>query len=141
MVVIAAAGFTPAVWQQLSTGYADVPMGLLLTPGVLLLGLWLSSREGPLLVLSVILLAGSASVKDEGLMAGGVALVAAAAVVAIARERGALRQVALGLAGYVALLAPWRIHLATSGVEGEIDLARGLSPSLLIDQLDRVFPP
>ena len=28
-----------------------------------------------------------------------------------------------GARGFVALLAPWQIHLATSGVEGEIDLA------------------
>ena len=140
VVLVGAAAFAPAVWAQLSTGYADVPMGLLLAPGVLLLGLWLTGRDWPLLALSVVLLAGSASVKNEGLMAAAIALLVAIVTVALARDRRALRQAAFGLAGFVALLAPWQIHLATSGVKGEIDLGRGLNPAFLVDQFDRVWP-
>ncbi len=73
---------TPAIWNQLMTMYADVPMGLFLMLGVLALGTWISGRRRGDLALATLMLAAAASTKDEGLT-GALGVLAAALLVTL----------------------------------------------------------
>ena len=135
-----AASIAPAVYGQLFTAYADIPMALLLALGVLLLGEWLLTRDGRMLALSVLLLVGSANTKNEGLMAAVVALAVAAAVTAVGSTRASLRPLALAAVAFVAGILPWRVWIATKGIHGDIRLGKGLDPSYLAAHAGRVWP-
>jgi hypothetical protein len=130
----------PAVYGQLFTAYADIPMALLLALGVLLLGEWLLMRDGRMLALSVLFLIGSANTKNEGLMAAVVALAVAAVVTAVGPNRGRLRPLGLAAAAFVAGILPWRVWIAAQGIHGDIRLRDGLDPSYLAAHADRVWP-
>jgi hypothetical protein len=130
----------PAVYGQLFTAYADIPMALLLALGVLLLGEWLLTRDGKMLALSALFLVGSANTKNEGLMAAVVALVVAAAVTALGPNRAGLRPLGLAAAAFVAGILPWRIWIAAHGIHGDIRLRSGLDPSYLTSHADRIWP-
>ena len=135
-----AASIAPAVYGQLFTAYADIPMALLLALGVLLLGEWLLTRDGRLLALAVVFLVGSANTKNEGLMAAVVALAVAAAVTAVGSTRASLRPLALAAVAFVAGILPWRVWIAAEGIHGDIRLGKGLDPSYLAAHAGRVWP-
>jgi hypothetical protein len=135
-----AVSIVPAVYGQLFTAYADIPMALLLALGLLLLGEWLVSRDGRMLALSVLFLVGSANTKNEGLMASIVALAVAGGVTAVGKNRGALRPLGIAAAVFVAGILPWRIWIAAHGIHGDIRLRKGLDPSYLAAHADRVWP-
>jgi hypothetical protein len=134
------ASIAPAVYGQLFTGYADIPMALLLSLGVLLLGEWLSTGDRSMLALAVLFLVGSANTKNEGLMAGFIALAVAAVVTAVGSNRASLKPLAFGIAGFVAGILPWRIWIAAEGIHGDIRLRKGLDPSYLSAHAGRVWP-
>jgi hypothetical protein len=136
---------TPAIWNQLMTMYADVPMGLFLMLGVLSLGIWLTGRRPRDLALSAILLAAAASTKNEGLTAVVSVLVVAVvfALVMAPQELSrlrALRPLGFAIAGVVAALAPWRLWLSAHHIEGEMPVSKALSPSFLLSHTGRIGP-
>jgi hypothetical protein len=135
-----AVSIVPAVYGQLFTAYADIPMALLLALGVLLLGEWLRTRDGRMLALAVVFLVGSANTKNEGLMAAIVALAVAAGVVAVTSKRASLRPLGFAAAAFVAGILPWRLWIAAHGIHGDIRLRKGLDPSYLAAHADRVWP-
>jgi hypothetical protein len=137
--------FVPALTGQLMTMYADVPMGLLLMVGVLLLGVWIAERSRPHLILATLFLAASASTKNEGLTYAIVALVAAFLCTAIAPEtshqRAAeLKALGLGAASFAALIAPWRLWLAAHHISGDIPIGKGLDPAYILGRTNRISP-
>jgi hypothetical protein len=135
-----AAAVLPAVSSQLPTAYADIPAALFLALGAILLGDWLRTRERALLWLSIVMLAAAANTKNEGLMASVVVLVVAAGATLVARRRADLLPLAIGGAGFVLALLPWRIWIAAHGVHGDIPVLKGLEPWYLADRADRVMP-
>jgi hypothetical protein len=138
--IVSAFSIAPGVYGQTLTAYADIPMTLFLALGLLLLGDWLSMRDRTMLVLAVLFLAGSASTKNEGLMAAVVALLVAGAVLVIGRRRSDLRALGLGVAGFAAAILPWRVWISAHGIHGDIPFLNGLNPSHLADRADRVRP-
>jgi hypothetical protein len=138
--IVSAVSIAPAVHGQVLTAYADIPMALFLALGLLLLGEWLALRDGRMLVLAALFLAGSANTKNEGLMAAVVALLVAAAVLINGRRRSDLRALSLGAAGFAAAILPWRVWISAHGIQGDIPLLNGLNPFYLADRADRVWP-
>jgi hypothetical protein len=136
---------TPALLNQLMTMYADVPMGLFLLVGVLLLGIWITGRRRSDLALCVVLLAAAASTKNEGLTAATSAL-AAALLVTVAKppaglaRRHAVAPLLAAIAVYAAAIAPWRLWLAAHHITGEMPVGRGLEPAYLIAHANRIQP-
>jgi hypothetical protein len=136
---------TPAIWNQLMTMYADVPMGLFLMLGVLCLGLWISGRKRRDLALAAILLAAAASTKNEGLTGAVSVLAVAAIVTAVAGAPGLSRRKALAplgvaIAAFVAAIAPWRLWVASHRITTEISASHGLRPSYVMARTGRVGP-
>jgi hypothetical protein len=135
-----AVAFAPGIWGQLQTGYADVPMALLLGVGVLLLGFWLSERKPSQLALATLFLAAAASMKNEGLTGAVCAFAILGVMVIVAREWPALKQIAVAGVGFVLLLLPWRIWIAAHDISSDLPVRKGLEPGYLTDRADRVWP-
>lgn len=138
--VLLALSIAPAVYSQLFTAYADIPMALLLALGVFLLGGWVEARDGRLLALSVLFLVASANTKNEGLMGAVVALAVAGAVTAVGARREGWKALALGAGAFLAGILPWRLWIAAEGIRSDIPVLNGLNPSYLADRADRVWP-
>jgi hypothetical protein len=138
--IVVAVSIVPAVYSQLLTAYADVPMALFLALGLLFLGEWLAARDGRMLALAILMLVGSANTKNEGLMAAVIALVVAGVVTLLGPRRSHLRPLGLGALGFAAGILPWRIWLAAEGIHGDVPVLKGLNPSFLADQIDRLRP-
>jgi hypothetical protein len=135
LLLVAAA---PGVWQQLLTGYADVPMALFACLGAISLALWVSREDGQMLALAAIMLAAAANTKNEGLMTAVVLLFLAWL---IALSQGfRLRPILFAAATVLAAILPWRLWIAAHHVEVEIPIAKGLDPAYLLDRTDRVWP-
>jgi hypothetical protein len=131
--------FAPFVYGALGTAYADVPMGLFLGLGVLLLARWTTSPSRSRdLALACVFLAAAASTKNDALPVVLGALVVASVVVARERRFALLRPLAVGVAGVVVALAPWRIWTGVNGVHGDLPLGRGLHPGYLLERADRI---
>jgi hypothetical protein len=136
---------TPAIWNELMTMYADVPMGLYLMLGALTLGIWLVSRRSRDLALAAILLAAAASTKDEGLTSV-VSVLFAGVVFALVMKpqelslRRAITPIALAIGGVVVALLPWRMWLTAHHIESELPISRGLQPSFLLSHTNRIGP-
>lgn len=135
----------PAIRTQLMTMYADVPMGLFLMLGVLLLGLWLARKRRRDLGLSVILLAAAASTKNEGLTAATSAWAAILIVTLVAPQSPATRLKAVtpllvATVAFAALIAPWRLWQFAHHITSEIPVGHGLNPSFLLERTDRIQP-
>ena len=129
---------SPGVWQQLLTGYADVPMAMFICLGAISLALWLSRGELPMLALATITLAAAANTKNEGLMAAVVLLLVAwLATLALGLRARAFLVAAVGFG--VAVL-PWRLWVSAHHLKTEIPVGKGLDPSFLIDRSDRIGP-
>jgi len=136
LLLLAAAA--PGFWQQLLTGYADVPMAIFACLGAISLALWLRRGEGGFLALAAIMLAAAANTKNEGLMTAVALLVAAALVVLLRGLRW--RQFVFAAAAVVVAVLPWRIWLAAHSIKGDLPVSEGLNPSYLLDRIDRVWP-
>lgn len=136
LLLLAAAA--PGIWQQLLTGYADVPMAIFACLGALSLALWLRQGEGAYLALGAIMLAAAANTKNEGLMSA-VALLIAAGAIAFARGLR-LRDLAFASGFVVLAILPWRIWIAAQGIKGDLPVSEGLNPGYLFERTDRVWP-
>ncbi len=138
--IVVAVSIVPAVHSQLLTAYADIPMALFLALGVLLLGEWLAARDGRMLALAILMLVGSANTKNEGTMVAVIALAVAGLVTLVGPRRSDLRPLGLGVLGFAAGVLPWRIWVAAEGIHGDVPVLKGLNPSFLADQIDRLWP-
>jgi hypothetical protein len=131
---------TPGLYEQVLSGYADVPVAMFLGLGVLLLGVWIDQRDPWQLWLGALMLAGAAGVKNEGLLGGVAALVCLTVLLLATRERSGLLRLAAAWAVFLVGVLPWRLWMAANDVTGDLPLDKGLSPSYLADRDDRVWP-
>ena len=107
-----------SVVGALATGYADVPLALLVALGVVSLALWLRSGEGALLLTAAIALAAAALTKNEGQLFAVLALGAALPIAPTAGRR--VRPLLLAGAGVAAVIIAWRLRVAAAGIETEV---------------------
>jgi hypothetical protein len=131
---------TPSVVSQIFTAYADIPLALFLAVGVLLLGEWLVRHDPKNLAVSVLFLAGTASTKNEGLVAAVIVLFVAAIVTLVGVGRREKRQFVIAGAAFAAAILPWRIWLSVEGIHGDISPRKGVDPSYLSHRTSRVWP-
>ena len=122
---------SPWIFDQLFTGYADMPLTFLLGVGVLCVGLWLEHPRPARLVLGTLLLGGAANTKMEGLVAGAIVLALAGLLSLAWRRRRQVAHAALALVGFAATILPWRLWIASQDVQVYLDVRRGLDPSFL----------
>ncbi len=123
------------------TAYADVPSALLLSLGVLSLGLWLERGRREDLIVAAILLVGAANIKNEGAVGAVGALAAAAGALWFAHERGRLRALAIAAAAMAIIgILPWRIWLAANGIHGDHSFGKSFDVSFLDEHRSRVWP-
>jgi hypothetical protein len=142
--VVAAAmfcGVAVLMIQTVLTAYADVPSALFASLAILALGVWLDQGKRGDLVIATVLFIGAANVKNEGAVGTAVALVAAAALLLVTRQRGRLRElgVAVGAILVVGVL-PWRIWLAANSIHGDHSLGKSVDISFLFHHRSRVWP-
>jgi hypothetical protein len=110
VVAIAA---TPNVLLRLLTGYADIPLALLVAPGLLAAARWLVTRERFLLELATLLFAAAALTKNEGL------IFVLAAYLALLVARAPWRPVLLSALVVEALLLPWQLYVRVHDVQSD----------------------
>ncbi|HZE16388.1 MAG TPA: hypothetical protein VE197_12130 [Mycobacterium sp.] len=128
----------PGVWEQLLSGYADVPMAMFVCLGVISLGMWLHAQDTRLLVLAALMLAAAANTKNEGAVAA-LAILAVGGAIALSR-RLAVRTYLLSSFAVILTVLPWRMWLIAHGIEGDMPVAKGLDPGYLAGRIDRVGP-
>lgn len=128
----------PGVWQQLLTGYADVPMAIFACLAAISLALWLRHAEGGFLALAAIMLAAAANTKNEGLMTAVALLITAGSITLLRKLNWRQFAVAVGLV--VITVLPWRIWLSAHNIKGDLPISEGLNPGYLFDRVDRVWP-
>lgn len=123
------------------SAYADVPVAVLVAPGMLAIALWLQHGRPVDLALGAILLGGAAAAKNEGIQAAAIVFLVATLVRAWAREwREAAVVAATGIATALVAILPWRAWMAAHDVTATLSLSDGLNPSYLVDRFDRVWP-
>lgn len=133
------AAVAPGIWEQLLTGYADVPMALFACLGAISLALWLSEGDGRFLALGAIMLAAAANLKNEGLMAAAALLLVAASIAA--RRRSHLPELVAAAGAVVLAVLPWRAWISVQGIEVDLPISKGISdPGYMLDRTDRVWP-
>jgi 4-amino-4-deoxy-L-arabinose transferase-like glycosyltransferase len=116
-------------------------MAFFLGLAVLALAIWIESRRRPDLLVAMLLFAGAANTKNEGLV--GTVVVLAAGILVLAAHRSRRRSLELLIAAIVmSLLAilPWHVWLLDHNLKGDVPFPGGLSPSYLADHLSRVKP-
>jgi hypothetical protein len=139
-VAVLALSTSPWILDQLRSGYADVPLALLVTLGVMALARYLADGEPWALAAAALLLAGSGLTKNEGLWFAASGYACAVVVVAISARHRLLPLVASGVAA-LALVAPWRLWVAVHGLpSNDYHVSDALSPSFLIGRWSRVDP-
>ncbi|HEU5142124.1 MAG TPA: hypothetical protein VFU04_03090 [Solirubrobacterales bacterium] len=137
LLLLAAAA--PGVWQQLLTGYADVPMAIFACLGAMSLALWLSDGDGRFIALATIMLAAAANAKNEGLMVVVALLLVAGAISVVRRFR--LPELLIASGVVVLSILPWRAWTSVQGIEGDLPISKGITdPGYMIDRIDRVWP-
>jgi hypothetical protein len=103
---LGAIALAPAVFDQLLTAYADLPLALVLAVGVTAAGRWLVTNERWALALATLCFAGGLLTKNEGSL-----FVAAAFVgLAVAAYRR-WRALAVAAAVDVLILLPWKVYV------------------------------
>jgi hypothetical protein len=103
---LGAVALAPAVYDQLLTAYADLPLALVFAVGVAAAGRWLVSDEHWTLAVATLCFAGSLLTKNEGTL-----FVAAVFVALFAAAYRRWRPLAVAAAVEVAVLLPWRIYV------------------------------
>jgi hypothetical protein len=125
---------------QLLTAYGDIPMAIFFGLGVVLLGYWLESAKPQDLGLATLFLAAAANTKNEGLIGGAIALVVAAVLVAVRRQRPAMWMIGAAIFGFVLAVLPWRLWIADHGITSDVPVAKSFHPGYLADRTDRIWP-
>lgn len=122
---------SPAVAQNLISGYADVLGAALMGLGCLALGLWQTRGSAGYLAFGTVALIAAANTKDEDLLGAIIIFVVAVA----ANHRRWREWVAAGVALAV-FIAPWRLWTAAHHLSDSVQpkLGQALSPSYLISR-------
>lgn len=107
-----AVALAPAVFDQLLTAYADLPLALIFAVGVAAAGRWLITNERWSLTVAALCFAGALLTKNEGSL---FVLAALLGLFAAARERW--RPLALAVAVDVGLLLPWKVYVRIHDIE------------------------
>lgn len=131
---LAAIAATPAVAAQLGSGYADIPLAVLVAAGVVCLARWVEDRSSPYLALGALFLAAAALAKNEGVL-----FAAAAAISAFAVAAGRRQRVLLAGACVLATLVPWRVWAAAHNLgSSDYELSSSFDPAYVLGRLGRV---
>lgn len=129
------------VYQQASSGYADIPVAIFLCLGVLATGIWLERRRRADLWVACLLLAGAAQIKNEGYIGAIVILFVAGCYLLRWWRLAAIRDLVFGGGGVVLLaILPWRIWLKANHIQGDHSLGETFNPVYLVDHFSRVWP-
>ncbi len=102
---LVAVAVAPAMFDQLLTAYADVPLALVLAVGICAAGRWLLTNERWTLAVAALCFAGALLTKNEGLL-----FVAAAFLGLLAAAYGRWRALILAAAADVLLFLPWKVY-------------------------------
>jgi hypothetical protein len=130
---VAAIAAAPAFFDQLGSGYADVPLALFVAAGLGAGSRWLLDGDTSWLALATLFFAAAAVTKNEGLLFAASAYVPLLAVAA-----GRRRVVAVSAAIVVLVYAPWRAYTAVYGLEApDYDLSSSFDLPLVAGRLDR----
>jgi hypothetical protein len=105
-MLLGAVALAPAVFDQLLTAYADLPLALLFAVGVAAAARWLLTDERWALAVATLCFAGALLTKNEGTL-----FVAAAFVGLFAAALSRWRALAVAVAVDVALLLPWKLYV------------------------------
>jgi hypothetical protein len=105
-VYVLALALAPAVFDQLLTAYADLPLALVFGVGVAAIGRWTSTNEGWSLAIATLCFGGALLTKNEGSL---VVFAVFLGMLIVARPRW--RTLAVAAAVDVALVVPWRIYV------------------------------
>jgi hypothetical protein len=128
---------SPAVFNQLQTNFADMPLAMLIALGVAALAVWMRTGEPGLLPAAALFLGAGTLTKSEGAMFALTALVAAA----IVARRAQLRSLALTAAAVGAIYLPWGLWMSLHHVKARhYSLSNLFRPSYLYEHRDRVWP-
>ncbi len=103
---LGAIALAPAVFDQLLTAYADVPLALVFAVGVAAAGRWLVTNERWTLAVAALCFAGALLTKNEGSL-----FVAAAFIGLFAAAHRRLRPLAAVVAADIAVVVPWRLYV------------------------------
>jgi hypothetical protein len=106
--------------------FADVPLAAFAVALLLVLAMWIVHGDGRMLVVGAALAAGTAAVKDEGVVFALAALLAALAVPA--QVRHARRQVVFALATMIASMLPWLVWTRVHGIESDLVNGQTMNP-------------
>ena len=105
-LLLGAVALAPAVFDQLLTAYADLPLALVFAVGVAAAARWLVTDERWSLAVATLCFAGALLLKNEGAL-----FVAAAFAGLFAAAYGRWRALAVALAVDVLLLLPWKLYV------------------------------
>jgi hypothetical protein len=129
------------VYQQSSTGYADVPVAIFLCLSVLAMGIWLERRRGSDLLIACLLLCGAVQIKNEGFIGAIIILVVAGCYLLRWRRLADFGRLVLGGAGVVLIaIMPWRLWLIANHIPGDHSLGKTFDPVYLVNHFSRVWP-
>jgi hypothetical protein len=104
-ISVLALALAPAVFDQLLTAYADLPLALVFGIGVAAVGRWTSTNERWPLAIATLCFGGALLMKNEGSL---LVLAVFLGLLVVARRRW--RALAVAAAVDVALVVPWRIY-------------------------------
>ena len=110
--VVAAIAVAPAVFDQLLTAYADIPLALVFAVGTAAAGRWLVTNERWALAVATLCFAGALLTKNEGTL---FAVAAFVGLLVVAYRRW--RALAAAAAVDVALLLPWKLYVRVHHLE------------------------
>jgi len=117
----------PAIFDQLLTAYADVPLALIFAVGVAAAGRWLVTNERWSLAVAALCFAGALLTKNEGSL-----FVLAAFLGLVVAERARWRALAIAAAADLAVLLPWRAYVRIHDITS---INYSLSDSFDIDHI------
>ena len=130
---IAAIATAPALFGQLATAYADVPLAMLVAAGVVTAARWLVDRKLEWLTFATLFFSAAALTKNEGLL-----LAAAAYVALVAVATGRRRSVALSALVVALVYAPWKAYVVYHDLGApDYDLSSSFDLPWVFDRLGR----
>jgi hypothetical protein len=139
-VTVLAIVCVPAVLDQLSTNFADIPLAFFVAVGLLTLVAWIVDGQTPLLITAAIFLGAAANTKSEGMLFALTAFLAAGLVALLHERRSAWHVAAAGTGAY-ATAVPWLVYAQSRGLSTtDYDLSNLFSPGYLSDASYRVGP-